>query len=448
MRNDNDNIYLVADASANAFNLKVLAFTAILAEFSQLLNDLGLFKVQQTIMLPSIVLATVFFLLPPTVWLVRDRIFRKEPSLLAWSGLRNWIILSAFLGISLLCITLSFHAILLLTIPALMAAQYRYERKMAVSVMLANILLVPVSVYGSYFFGLPDRNFIKHMLTDEEAYIVANRIPLATPGRMAELAFHYMLPRLLGVILADVLAIGIARRNAEMLDRQNVLAQKAREEMERRSSLQDHVIEDLAGVIETRDMGTGEHVVRTKLYVGMIARALRRQGMYQLTEEEAEELESAAPLHDVGKISVPDAILLKPGRLTEQEFDQMKNHTLRGGEMVKRIFYNLSDRLFLDKAYHIAMYHHERWDGTGYPMGLKGKEIPLEARIMAVADVYDALVSRRVYKETMPPELAFDVLVEGAGTHFDPQVIEAAVSIRDELIAAAAPLEASQERGA
>lgn len=438
MNHGNENIYLVADASANAFNLKVLVFIAVLSVFSELLNELGLFKVQRVIMLPVVLLAMCIFLLPPAAWLFHDRVFGKKPSLLEWRGLHVCIIVSAFLGIGLLCITLSFHAVLLLVIPAMMAAQYRYQHTLSVCVMLATILLVPVSVYGSFFYGLPDRNFIKHLLTDEEAFVVANRIPLATPKRMVEIAFHYVLPRLLGVILTDVLAIGIAKRNAEMLDRQNMLAQKAREEMERRSSLQDHVIEDLAGVIETRDMGTGEHVVRTKRYVGMIARALRRQGMVQLTEEETEGLESAAPLHDVGKIAVPDAILLKPGPLTEQEFDQMKNHTIRGGEMVKGIFHNLSDRLFLDKAYHIAMYHHERWDGTGYPLGLKGTEIPLEARIMAVADVYDALVSRRVYKKPMPPERAFEVLMRESGTHFDPQVIDAVASIRDELIAAAA----------
>lgn len=270
---EENNIYAAAEASANVFNLKMLVFMAILTAFSELLNDLGLFWVQRSVMLPVVLLSSSLFLILPAVWLVHDRLLRKYPTMLGWRSLKIWIIVFAYLGISLLCIALSFHAVLLMIVPPLMAAQYRCERTMSVCILLVTVLLVPVSVYGSFFLGLPDRNFIKHMLTDEEAFHIANRVQLATSRRMVEIALHYVLPRLLGVILTDVLAVGIARRNAWMLDCQNALAQKANHEMQRRNSLQGQVIEDLAGVIETRDIGTGEHVVRTKKYVGMIAHA-------------------------------------------------------------------------------------------------------------------------------------------------------------------------------
>ena len=211
-----------------------------------------------------------------------------------------------------------------------------------------------------------------------------------------------------------------------MQDKQKKLQDLAKAEMEQKAQMQNHVIEDLAGVIETRDVGTGEHVIRTKKYVGIIARELQKDSRYAdlLPDKVIEEIESAAPLHDIGKIAIPDSILLKPGRFTPEEFEIMKKHSEKGGEMVDSIFVNLGDKAFLDKAYDIAMSHHEKWDGSGYPKGLKGEEIPLAARIMAIADVYDALVSKRVYKDPMAPVDAFKIILEGAGSHFDPNIID------------------------
>ena len=148
-------------------------------------------------------------------------------------------------------------------------------------------------------------------------------------------------------------------------------------------------------------------------------------------------MESAAALHDIGNIAVSDTILLKPGRLTPEEFDKMKIHTTKGGELVKEFFTHFKEEHFYEDAYDIAMYHHEKWDGTGYPTGLKGEEIPLAARIMAVADVFDALTSKRVYKDAMSPEQAFDIIFKEAGTHFDPELVEVLKTIKDEFIAEA-----------
>jgi len=188
--------------------------------------------------------------------------------------------------------------------------------------------------------------------------------------------------------------------------------------------MQGHVIDDLAALIESRDVSTGEHVSRTKRYVELLARALQKRERYRdvLSDEVLDRIVRAAPLHDIGKIAVSDRILQKPGRLTPDEFEEMKLHASKGGEMVHNILGNLGDEAFLETASQIAQFHHERWDGGGYPTGLKGEEIPLPARIMAVADVFDALVSERCYKAAMPPEQAFRIIEEESGRQFDPDL--------------------------
>ena len=210
---------------------------------------------------------------------------------------------------------------------------------------------------------------------------------------------------------------------------------KLRERNEKMLQLQDGIIIGMANLIESRNGETGEHVKRTSAYVNMIARECKRQGIYAdiLTEEYIERLVKAAPLHDVGKICVSDTILLKPGRFTPEEFEEMKKHASKGGEIIEECFDNLEDKDYLNMAKDVANYHHEKWDGSGYCKGLSGEDIPLSARIMAVADVFDALISKRCYKEPMPLDKAFSIIEESAGTHFDPKIAEVFLSIREEV---------------
>ena len=141
-----------------------------------------------------------------------------------------------------------------------------------------------------------------------------------------------------------------------------------------------------------------------------------------------------APLHDVGKIVVPDYILKKPGRLTPEEFEQMKRHASEGGRVVREVLNGVADEEYLSFASDVAACHHEKWNGKGYPNGLSGEDIPLPARIMAIADVYDALTSKRCYKEAMPPEKAFEIIREDAGTHFDPFLAEVFINHRNDFM--------------
>ena len=206
---------------------------------------------------------------------------------------------------------------------------------------------------------------------------------------------------------------------------------------EKISRLQNGLIMVLADMVESRDQCTGDHVRKTAAYTGIIMRQMRKDGLYpdQLTDEFIQDVENSAPLHDVGKIQVPDAILNKPGRLTDEEFDLMKTHTTAGSDVIARAMDTVSeeDSSYLAEARNLARYHHEKWDGSGYPEGLKGEEIPLSARVMAVADVFDALVSKRPYKEGFPFDKAMNIIRESSGTHFDPGVVRAFVEASDEV---------------
>ena len=207
-------------------------------------------------------------------------------------------------------------------------------------------------------------------------------------------------------------------------------SQKMQEQNERIQRLQEVVITEFAELVEERDESTGSHVKKTAEYVGAIAEELRREGKFQdvITDAYVEKLRKAAPMHDIGKIHVADNILKKNGKLTDEEFAIMKTHTTEGGKILTKMEEDAGDSFdenYLNESIEMAHFHHEKWDGSGYPMQLKGTQIPLSARIMAVADVFDALVAERVYKKGFSYEKAMAIITEGAGKHFDPDIVEA-----------------------
>ena len=197
--------------------------------------------------------------------------------------------------------------------------------------------------------------------------------------------------------------------------------------------MQNHTIESLSNLVENRDEDTGEHVRRTRAYVELLAVQLMKNNHYPeiLNPRYIRFLKRAAPMHDIGKIVVPDAILKKPGRLTDEEFAQMKRHASEGGRIVHEILDDYEDPEYIQITADIAKYHHEKWNGTGYPEKLKEYEIPLCSRIMAIADVFDALVSPRVYKSPMSYDEAFKIIEEGSGVHFDPIIAKEFITIKE-----------------
>ena len=184
-------------------------------------------------------------------------------------------------------------------------------------------------------------------------------------------------------------------------------------------AMHDNLILSMATMVESRDNSTGGHIRRTSDIIRILTDVISKDNSLGLSETFIHNLIKAAPMHDLGKIAVDDQILRKPGKYTPEEFDIMKTHAAEGGRIVHEILKNTEDREFAVLAENVAHYHHERWDGSGYPEGLKGEQIPIEARIMAIADVYDALVSKRVYKERMSFEKADSIIMEGMGKHFD-----------------------------
>jgi len=198
--------------------------------------------------------------------------------------------------------------------------------------------------------------------------------------------------------------------------------------------LQNAVLKTMAELVEFRDNITGSHIERTQNYLRILIEALKKSTLYQdeVSSWDAELILQSAQLHDVGKIAIEDRILRKPGKLTPDEFDKIKVHTVFGEKVIERIKKNTTQHAFLEQARLLAYTHHEKWDGSGYPMGLKGLSIPLQGRLMAVADVYDALVSNRPYKKAFDHEQAVDIIKNESGTHFDPALVDLFLTVSDE----------------
>lgn len=205
--------------------------------------------------------------------------------------------------------------------------------------------------------------------------------------------------------------------------------------VEELSRYHNEMVMGFATLVENKDGSTGGHIKRTSLYVKLLAEELRSRGYYKdvLTKDYMKNLCMAAPMHDIGKIAVPDIILQKPGKLTEEEFNTMKLHTVAGGKIIRETFGHLGDEQYAQMAYEVASCHHEKWNGRGYPHGLKRKEIPLCARIMAIADVFDAVSQSRCYRKAMPLEKCFNIIEEGSGQDFEPVLVEVFLDIKDKV---------------
>ena len=221
-------------------------------------------------------------------------------------------------------------------------------------------------------------------------------------------------------------------------DKNTFLETEIRKRTQEIEMIQDVTVHILASLAETRDKETGNHIRRTQHYVRLLANKLRKHPKFASALEDdntIERLFKSAPLHDIGKVGIPDHILLKPGKLQPEEFEVMKSHTTLGRDAIMQAERELGITVpFLQFAKEIAYSHQEKWDGSGYPEGLAGEAIPISARLMALADVYDALISKRVYKPALSPEKAAEIIKEGRGKHFDPDVVEAFLGLQGEFM--------------
>jgi len=239
------------------------------------------------------------------------------------------------------------------------------------------------------------------------------------------------------IVLARVEThLSVKRMQDFLKDKNTYLASEVNKRTAEVMAIQDVTINAMASLAETRDNETGNHIRRTQHYVKILAEKVRfnpRFAHFLNDDKTIELLFKSAPLHDIGKVGIPDRILLKPGRFEPEEFEIMKTHTTLGRDAILQAEKDLGVEMpFLKYAKEIAYSHQEKWDGSGYPEGLSGDDIPISARLMAVADVYDALISRRVYKAPMPHEKAVAIIKEGRGTHFDPDMADAFLVLQDE----------------
>jgi putative two-component system response regulator len=229
----------------------------------------------------------------------------------------------------------------------------------------------------------------------------------------------------------------LALRHAQQqLKNQNeLLEQRVKDRTEELMRTKDVAIFCMATLAETRDSETGKHILRTQNYIKRLAEHLKnhkRFAGYLNGNGTIEMLYKTSPLHDIGKVGIPDRILLKPSKLDPQEWELMKLHTQYGHDALLRAELEMGTTDFLRMAKEIALYHHERWDGTGYPRGLKGDAIPVSGRLMAIADVYDALISKRVYKDAYSHDEAVEIVRQSAGNHLDPDIVDAFLELQDE----------------
>ena len=299
---ETEQLYIDAEAAANQANVRFLTVLADIAVLCDILNEVGVFHIEPPIMRLSTLIGFLVFLLPAAVRFIHDTVLRRPVSILRSDNFKLLVILSAYAGVCLQCVTMTHHAVILMAIPPLITARYRDQKRLLLMALVLSILMVPVGVFGGYFFGSVDRNLHKGLLDQAAMPDVQTRLALLTPRRMLELLLHYIVPRTMGVTAVVLIASGISRRGGAMLQQQAELAETVRREMQRQNELQGQVIDAMATLIETRDVDTGEHVARTKRYVELIARQMQRMPKYRdvLSDDEVERIVAAAPLHDVG----------------------------------------------------------------------------------------------------------------------------------------------------
>ena len=303
---------------------------------------------------------------------------------------------------------------------------YEYARNIAISAIVFAIIITSIMITGAeYFISIP---IVK--LTDSVKEFINS---IGDQDAMDESVKKFKTIEIHSNNEIGELYAAVDKLETDM----SAQYREIRRYSENLLKMQDNLIVLIADMVENRDSDTGDHIKKTASYVSLIIEGLKRKGYYadQLTPQYMEDVVKSAPLHDTGKIKISDSILNKPGKLTSEEFEIMKTHTTAGKKIIEKAMSSVEGDSYLKEARDMAAYHHERWDGKGYPEGLKEEEIPLSARIMAVADVFDALTSKRVYKPPFSKEEAFKLIREGKGTQFDPKCVEVFLEAEDEVAA-------------
>ena len=391
------NILRENEKQANFVVAKVMRITFLIFTVVYLLNWVGIFIIDSVIMTASYVESGLFLLLPTLL----VNILKQERPYIKYL---NVAVAAAF--VTLLSITLTYHVVVLYVYPIAIASLY-FSRRLNVIATVLTVVGVSLGQVGAlYLDTCQDDNFLT----------------------LDYVLLFGILPRALVLIAVAAIFTMLSGRTAALLNK----LLNAEKEL---THSHKEMVMGFATLVENKDGSTGGHIKRTTSYVKLLAEELRNRGLYteELTDEYLENLYRAAPMHDIGKIAVPDSVLQKPGRLTDEEFEIIKTHALKGGDIIKETFGHLGNADYTQIAHDVAKYHHEKWNGKGYPAGLKRKEIPLCARIMAMADVFDAVSEKRCYRSAMPLEQCFEIIAEGSGQAFEPLLVEVFLDIREQV---------------
>ncbi len=390
-------LYLANRKVANSMIAKVMVVTFYIFSVICGLNEMGFFVFNVHSMRIGYMIGSVFLLLPTFL----NKSFGEDNKWLPYI-----YVVDSGLFVMMLAITVSYHAIIMYIFPIALTSFY-FSKRLNRLAYFVTAIAIAVGQSGAHFLNpLPDLNFVS----------------------LNSLIWYDILPK-------EMCLVAIAVLYYLMTERTSVILHALKEDSRLFAAQHEEMIMGFATLVENRDESTGGHIKRTRAYTDLIVRGLRERGIYseQISDEFAENIVKAAALHDIGKIKTPDAILQKPGKLTDEEFETMKLHAPEGRRIIKETFHESSDEKYMRMASDVAGYHHEKWNGRGYPTGKSGEDIPLSARIMAVADVFDAISEHRCYRAAMPMDKCFAIIEEGRGEHFDPQIVDVFMELREEV---------------
>ncbi len=385
------------EKQANRIVAKVMASTFGIFTMIFLLNVWDIFEIRDKIMNTAYAFSSILLLFPT----VLTYILRVEKGYVKYIN-----VVSAALFVMLISTTLTYHVVVIYVYPIAIASLYFSKRLNLIATALTVVGVSIGQILAFFMDTLQDDNFT--VLYDTIIWGV--------------------IPRAMVLTAVAVIFTMLCSRTVALLSNLTTAVDEL-------SHYHEEMVMGFATLVENKDGSTGGHIKRTTIYVRLMVEELQNRGEYRevMTQDYMKNLCMAAPMHDIGKISVPDVILQKPGKLTAEEFDTMKQHTISGGKIVQETFGHLGDEQYTRMAYQVARYHHEKWNGKGYPEGLAGRAIPLCARIMAIADVFDAVSEKRCYRDAMPLDKCFKIIEEGRGTDFDPMLVDIFLDIRDKV---------------
>lgn len=382
------------EQEANRVVAKTMLITFGVFTFIYILNLVGVFVVDALLMNIAYFVGSASLIAPSIINHFCGTESRK---------LKYIYVSLAALFLMIIVSILTYHAVVFYVFPIAIGGLY-FSKRVTRFASTATVIVTVCGQYVGFYIGVIDNN---------------------SPD-LYSLTIYNILPRLLIVIaLAALLEL--------MTNRTSALLKEDARNYEHQTKYSRNMIYGFATLVENRDENTGGHIRRTSIYAELLAAKLKEKGVYGdiITEEFIKSLAMVAPLHDIGKIAIPDSILCKPGKLTDEEFEIMKSHSARGGEIIKETFSEIADEDYGEMAYEVARYHHEKWNGRGYPEGLSGENIPLSARIMTVADVFDAVSEKRCYRDAMSIDKCFEIISDGIDRDFDPIIAKTFLEMRE-----------------